>query len=152
MELPVIQYKRHRVAYTVCAVLGLLPIGFGIYGLIRDDASSVWNWILLIVGLIISIRCGWLAITHSLVMELNHEGIQYKEHFFAWNTLSSYGIREEMSDGGSFTYLTLCFKKGGNPVEIQLDWIEDYESMPEQMTVYANAFQIGFDGIVRKEV
>jgi hypothetical protein len=153
MELPVVQYKRHRVAYTVVAILlGLIPLGMGCYGLIKEGSSSIWSWILFVVGLIIFTRCGWLAITHSLVMELNSEGIQYKEYFFSWNTLNSYGIRDEVGEGGSFTYLVLRFKDGKDPAEIQLDWMEDHESVPEKMAVYASAFQIVFDGVVRKEI
>ncbi|WP_217605692.1 hypothetical protein [Chitinophaga sp. GbtcB8] len=85
-------------------------------------------------------------------MELNHEGIKYKGSCYAWNTLRSYGIREETGESGSFNYLILYFNDGGGALEIQLDWMDNNESIPEQMAVYAKAFQVEFDGVVKKEV
>ena len=152
MELPIVQYRRHRVAYTVSAVIGFLAAFQGGYWLLRESVPAFFGWLFLIIGLIAFGRCTWFAIKNSLVMELNHEGILYKGYCYAWNTLRSYGIRKEVAESGSFNYLILCFNDGRNPLEIQLDWMDNNESIPEQMEVYAKAFKVGFDGVVEKEV
>lgn len=90
MELPIVQFKTHRLAYTLAACFGLVPLGFGFYGLVNEDAYSFWYWLLFIVGLVIFTRCGWTAINHNLMLELNHRGIDYKKNLYRWNTLSSY--------------------------------------------------------------
>jgi hypothetical protein len=102
------------------------------------------------MGLIISIRCGWMAISHTLVLELNHEGINYKKNFYRWNSLSSYALRNEIDERGSYTYLILYFNEGLDSLDIQLDWIDDHESVPEQMAAYAKAFKVRFDGTINK--
>lgn len=152
MELPIVQYRRHRVAYTVAAVIGFLAAFQGGYWLASKSVASFFGWLFLTIGLIAFVRCTWVAIKNSLVMELNHEGIMYKKYCYAWNTLRSYSIREETGESGSFNYLILCFNNGSDPLEIQLDWMDNNESIPEQMEVYAKAFQVGFDGVVKKEV
>lgn len=152
MELPIVQYRRHRVAYSVAAVIGFLAACQGFYWLISGSVASFWGWLFLTIGLIVLSRCTWIAIKNSLVLELNHEGIKYKKHSYAWHTLRSYAIREETGESGSFNYLVLCFNDSGDTLEIQLDWIGNNESIPEQMEVYAKAFQVSFDGVVKKEV
>jgi len=151
MELPVVQYRRHRVGYTVAAVIGFLAAFQGGYWLARKSVPSFFGWLFLTIGLIAFGRCTWVAIKNSLVLELNHDGIKYKGYCYGWNTLRSYAIREENSESGSFNYLILCFNDGLS-LEIQLDWIGNSESIPEQMEVYAKTFQISFDGVVKKEV
>lgn len=150
MELPVIQYRNHRVAYTVVAVFGLIDACLGGYWLIMDIAS-VFGWIFLVIGLIVTGRCGWMARSKSVVLELNHQGIQHKGRLYAWNTLRSYAIREETDEGGSFNYLVLYLNGSKDPLDIQLDWIDDMESVQAQMAVYATALQITFDGVVKKK-
>jgi hypothetical protein len=86
------------------------------------------------------------------VLELNHEGIVYKGYCYGWNTLRSYAIKKETGESSSFSYLVLCFTDGGDPLEIQLDWMSNSESIPEQMELYAKAFQVSFDGVVKKDV
>lgn len=152
MELPIVQYRRHRVAYSVAAVIGFLAACQGFYWLASGSVASFFGWFFLTVGLIAFGRCTWVAIKNSLVMELNHEGIKYKGSCYAWNALRSYGIRKETGESGSFNYLILYFNDGGGALEIQLDWMDNNESIPEQMAVYAKAFQVEFDGVVKKEV
>lgn len=106
----------------------------------------------LFIGFIVFIRCGWMAIEHSVVLELNQEGIQYKRDFYGWNTLHSYAIQEEEGEGGSFNYVVLRFKGHKKGVHIQLDWLENMESVKEQLAVYAKAFQLPFEGVIRKEI
>ncbi|WP_316743083.1 hypothetical protein [Pedobacter antarcticus] len=150
MELPIVQFKTHRLAYTLAACFGLVPLGFGFYGLVNEDAFSFWYWMLSIVGFIISTHCGWTAISHDLILELNHKGIDYKKNLYPWNTLSSYAIRMEDDERGSYNYLILYFNQGQAPLEIQLDWMDDHESVPEQMAVYAKVFKVRFAGIIKK--
>ncbi|HEY8920736.1 MAG TPA: hypothetical protein VIM87_30070 [Chitinophaga sp.] len=152
MELPIVQYRRHRVAYSVAAVIGFLAACQGFYWLASKSVASFFGWLFFVIGLIAFGRCTWIAIKNSLVMELNHEGIMYKGSCYGWNILRSYGIRNENSESGSFNYLILYFNNGSDPLEIQLDWMDNSESVPEQMEVYAKAFNVGFDGMVKKEV
>ncbi|WP_162277600.1 hypothetical protein [Chitinophaga rupis] len=134
------------------AIIGFVAAFQGGYWLLRESVAAFFGWMFLILGLIAFVRCTWFAIKNSLVMELNHEGIMYKKYCYAWNTLRSYGIRKEVGESGSFNYLILYFNNGGAPLEIQLDWMDNNESIPEQMAVYAKAFQVEFDGVVKKEV
>jgi len=76
----------------------------------------------------------------------------YKGTCYGWNTLRSYAIRNENDESGSFNYLLLYFNNGSVPLEIQLDWMDNNESIPEQMEVYAKAYQVGFDGVMKKIV
>ncbi|MVT08369.1 hypothetical protein [Chitinophaga tropicalis] len=152
MELPTVQYRQHRLAYSVAAVFGFLAACQGYYWLATGSVSSFLGWIFLIIGLMAFCGCSWTAIRKSLVMELNHEGIMYKKAIYAWNSLRSYAIRKEVGESSLFVYLILSFNDGREPLEIQLDWLDNSESVPEQMEVYAKFFQVQFDGIERKEV
>jgi len=152
MDLPIIQYKKHRVAYIVSACIGLGAICFGYFPYVRDNHTSVGGWILMGIGLLTFIGCSWSAIDKSIVLELNHEGIKHKAFFYGWDTLRSYSIRKEIAESGSFNYLVLHLKTSDKQLDIQLDWLEDHESVPEKMAMYAGAFHISFDGVTRKEV
>ena len=152
MELPIVQYKRHRPGYLVSACLGLLVVCQACFWFAEDGVSSFWAWPFMIIGLIVSIRCCWLAFDKSVVLELNHEGIKYKRDLYGWDTLYSYAIRKEVGEASLFMYLLLSFKEHKDPLEIQLDWIDDSESVPEQMAAYAGVFKINFDGIIKKEI
>ena len=152
MELPTVQYRRHRLAYSVAAVLGFLAACQGCYWLANGSVSSFFGWIFLIIGLIAFFGCSWTAIRNSLVLELKHDGIMYKKDTYGWNSLRSYAIRKEIGESSLFVYLVLSFNDGREPLEIQLDWLDNSESVPEQMKVYAKFFQIRFDGVEEKEV
>lgn len=152
MQLPVVQYRRHRVAYSVAAVFGFLTACQGYYWLAGKDVASFFGWIFLIVGLIVFCGCCLTAIRNSLVLELNGEGILYKKELYGWNTLRSYAIRKEIGESSLFIYLVLYFNDSRNPLEIQLDWLDNSESVPEKMEAYAKYFHIGFDGVIRKEI
>lgn len=150
-ELPTIQYRSHRLGYSVAAVLGFLAAWQGYYWLASGSVTSFFSWIFLIVGVIAFLGCTWTAILNSLVLELNKEGVMYKKVTYSWNSLSSYAIRKEIGESGVFVYLLLSFKDDREPLEIQLDWLDNSESVPEQMEVYAKNFQIKFDGVEKKE-
>lgn len=152
MELPTVQYRRHRLAYSVAAVLGFLAACQGFYWLASGSVSSFFGWIFLIAGLIAFCGCSWTAIRNSLVLELNQEGIMYKKDTYGWNSLRSYAIRKEIGESSLSTYLILSFNDGRESLDIQLDWLDNSESVPEQMDVYTKFFQIQFDGVEKKEV
>lgn len=152
MELPIVQYKRHRLGYSVSACLGLFVVGQACFWFAEDGVSSFWAWLFMIIGLIVSIRCCWLAFNKSVVLELNHEGIKYKGDLYGWETLCSYAIRKEVGEASLFMYLLLRFKERKDQLEIQLDWMDDVESVPEQMAAYAGVFKISFDGIIKKKI
>ncbi|WP_343671033.1 hypothetical protein [Chitinophaga sp.] len=152
MELPTVQYRRHRLAYSVAALFGFLAACQGCYWLVSGSVGSFFGWLFLIVGLIACCGCSWTAIRNSLVLELNQEGIMYKKETYGWKSLRSYAIRKEVGESSLFIYLILSFIDGRKPLEIQLDWLDNNESVPEQMEVYAKIFQIPFDGVEKKEV
>ncbi|NML39591.1 hypothetical protein HHL17_20495 [Chitinophaga sp. G-6-1-13] len=152
MELTTVQYRRHRLAYSVSAVIGFLAAWQGYYWLASGSVSSFFGWVFLIIGLIACCGCTWTAIRKSLVLELNQEGVWYKEDTYDWHSLRSYAIRKEVAEGGLFVYLILFFMDGREPLEIQLDWLENNEAIPEQMEAYAKKFQVRFDGVERKEI
>jgi hypothetical protein len=152
MELPIVQYKRHRLAYSVAAFMGLLAASQGCYWFVEDGATSFLAWIFMIIGFIVFIRCCWMAFDKSVVLELNHQGIRYKGDLYGWDTLCSYAIRKEVGEASLFMYLLLRFKERKDQLEIQLDWMDDMESVPEQMAAYASVFKINFDGIIKKEI
>lgn len=152
MALPTVQYRRNRVAYSVAAVMGFLAAFQGGYWLVTGSVASFFGWLFLLIGLIALTGCSWTAIRHSLVLELNQEGIVYKGDTFSWSSLRSYGIRKEIGESSLVVYLILSFADGSAPLEIQLDWLENSESIPEQMAVYAASFRIQFDGTEKKEV
>ena len=149
-DLPIVQYRSHRTAYTIIAVLGLL-IAFQSYFWFAYRSVFVGTMSLLI-GLILSIRCGWMALEHSIILELNQEGIRYKRDFYGWNTLHSYAIQEEEGESGSFNYLVLRFKEHKKGLHIQLDWLENMDALKEQIAVYAEAFRLPFEGVIKKEI
>ncbi len=152
MEIPTAQYRRHRVGYSVSAIIGFLAAWQGYYWLATGSALAFFGWLFLIIGIVACVGCTWTAIRHSMVLELNQEGVWYKEHTYDWRSLRSYAIRKEVGEGSLFVYLILFFTDGREPLEIQLDWLENSELIPEQMEVYAKQFGVPFDGIERKEV
>lgn len=152
MALPTVQYRRHRVAYSVAAVMGFLAAFQGGYWLVTGSVASFFGWLFLLAGLTAVTGCSWMAIRNSPVLELNQEGVVYKGDTFSWSSLRSYGIRKEIGESSLFVYLILTFADGRAPLEIQLDWLDNSESIPDQMAVYAASFQIQFEGTERKEV
>lgn len=152
MELPVVQYRRHRVAYTVAAVAGFLAACQGYYWLATGSVASFFGWIFLVAGLLACCGCSFTAIRNSLVLELNQEGIMYKKDTYGWSSLRSYAVRKEIGESSLFVYLVLNFKDGRTPLEIQLDWLDNSESVPRRMEQYAKFFQVQFDGVEKKEV
>ncbi|MBC9933119.1 hypothetical protein [Chitinophaga qingshengii] len=152
MEPSTVQFRTHRVGYSVSAIIGLLAACQGLYWLVSGSVGSFFGWLFLVIGLIACIGCSWTAIQHSLVLELNQEGILYKKHTYSWHSLRSYAIRKEIAEGGLFVYLILFFVDDRAPLEIQLDWLENNEAIPDQMAVYTKSFGIQFEGVERKEV
>nr|WP_295871996.1 hypothetical protein [uncultured Chitinophaga sp.] len=152
MALPTIQHRRHRVAYSVAAVMGFLAAFQGGYWLATGSVASFFGWLFLIAGLIAFVSCSWTAIRNSLVLELNQEGIMYRKDTYPWGALRSYAIRREVGESSLCVYLILSFTDGRSPLEIQLDWLDDSESIPEQMAAYAESFRVPFEGVERKEV
>jgi len=151
MQLPPVKYRRHRVAYSVTAVFGFLAACQGCYWLVSGSVGSFFGWMFFIIGLAALVGCSWTAIRNSLVLELNQEGIWYKKETYGWNSLRSYTIRKEVGESSLFIYLVLSFKDDREPLEIQLDWLDKSESVPEQMEAYAKFFQVRFDGLIKKE-
>lgn len=149
-ELTVVQFKKHKVAYTVAAVVTLV-LGGMFYFVFKDDGSVSLAWFFLAAGILLSAYCIWNAFSNAVVLELNPDGIKYKHYFYSWNRLRSYAIREEEDEGGSFNYLVLNLKNAKVPLEIQLDWINDQKSVAENMTIFAKAFQIEFEGVLKKK-
>jgi hypothetical protein len=150
MELPPAQFKRHRLAYSIAAVIGLAAFVAGCFLLRGQGASLVFAGIFIPIGLVAAIYCSRSAMNDSVVLEFNREGIRYKKEKYAWTTLRSYAIRKETGEGGSFEYLILNFKGPEPSMEIQLDWLEQQELVAVHMATYAAAFHIGFEGITRK--
>ncbi|QJB31642.1 hypothetical protein HF324_09755 [Chitinophaga oryzae] len=152
MTLPTVQYRTHRIGYSVAAVCGFLAAFQGGYWLVTGSVAAFFGWLFLIIGLIAFVGCSWTAIRNSLVLELNQEGIMYRKDIYGWRTLRSYAIRKEVGESSLFVYLILSFTDGRAPLEIQLDWLDNSESVPEQMGIFAASFGIPFDGVERKEV
>lgn len=152
MELPVARYRNHRIGYTVLAIAGLLIACQGGFWLIKDGVLSFWGWLFLLIGLPVCTVSAWRAASRSVVLELNHNGIQHRSGFYGWHTLAGYAIRKEVGESSTFNYLVLRFNGQKEPLDIQLDWLENSESLEEHMAAYAGAFKISFDGLVRKEV
>ena len=152
MELPIVQYRRYCIPYSVAAGFAFLIAYLGYDWLPRGGVLSFFGWIFLPTGLIVFGRCSWIVIRNSLVLELNHEGIKYKWYCYGWDTLRSYAIRKEESADSSSIYLVLSFNDGGYPLEIQLTWLANNETVPKQMEAYAKAFQVSFDGVVERKI
>lgn len=152
MELPVVQFRRHRLAYTIAAVIGFLGAFQGAYWLVTGSVASFFGWLFLVSGIIAGCGCTFTAIRNSLVLQLSKDGILYKKVLYGWNSFRSYAIREEVAESGSFMYLVLNFRDNREPLGIQLDWIDKHETIPDQLKVYAKEFQIGFEGVERKEI
>lgn len=147
-QLTVVQFKKHKVAYTVAAVVALaLAVMF--YFIFKDDGSVSLAWFFLVAGILLSAYCTWNAFSNAVVLELNPDGIKYKQYFYSWNRLRSYAIREEEDEGGTFNYLVLNLKNAKVPLEIQLDWINDQKSVTENMAIFTEAFQIEFEGVLK---
>jgi len=87
-----------------------------------------------------------------VVLELNQEGIIYQKDAYEWNSLSSYTVKKMIGESSLTVYLILFFKDGRELLEIQLDWLENSESILDQMEIYASFFQIQFNGIEKKEI
>ena len=151
MPLSAIQYRRHRVAYTVAAVVGFLAAFQGAYWLLRHSVAALISWIFLVAGLVTFFGCTYTAIRNSLVLELNRKGIWYKKESYDWKSLRSYSIRKEVGEGSLFVYLILSFNDGRKPLAIQLDWLDNNETIPDQMEIFAKEFHIQFDGVERVE-
>ncbi|MCW3466640.1 hypothetical protein [Chitinophaga nivalis] len=151
MELPVIQYRRHRVAFTVVAVTGLGVAVWAYAADTKEDGLSFWSWVFLILGLIIAVICGWRAINRSVILELNHTGIQYKKRLFTWDKVLSYAIRVVKTDTSDFHYLLLRLNGNEDYLEIQLDWLDNYETLSEYMAAYADVYKVTFDGLIQEE-
>jgi hypothetical protein len=152
MALPTVQFRRHRIGYSVAAIIGFLAAWQGYYWLKSGSVALFFGWCFLIVGLIAGVGCSWTAIRHAVVLELNQEGIIYQKDRYAWNTLRSYAIKKVIGEGSLAVYLILSFTDNRAPLEIQLAWMENSDSIPDQMKVYASYFQIQFNGIEKKEV
>jgi len=152
MELPTLQFRKHRLGYSVAAIIGFLAAWQGYYWLTSKSVALFFGWSFLIIGLIAGIGCSWTAIRHAIVLELNKEGIIYQGDTYEWNTLSSYAIKKVIGEASLAVHLILSFKDGREPLDIQLDWLENSESVLSEMKVYASFFQIPFNGIEEKEV
>lgn len=96
MELPTIQFRRHRLGYSVAAILGFLAAWQGYYWLTSRTVALFFGWFFLIVGLIAGVGCCWTAVRHAVALELNPEGIIYKKDTYEWNSLSSYRVKKVM--------------------------------------------------------
>ncbi|TCC97182.1 hypothetical protein [Pedobacter hiemivivus] len=142
-QLTVVQFRKHKVAYTVAAVVALAGMFYFIF---KDDGSVSLTWFFLAAGTLLSAYCTWNVFSNAVVLELNPNGIKYKRYFYSWNRLLSYAIREEEDEGGSFNYLVLNLKNAKVPLEIQLDWINDQKSVIDNMAIFTKAFQIEFEG------
>lgn len=148
--LTTVQFKKHKVAYRVAAVVSLVLAGM-FYWIFREEEETVpLSWLFLVGGLLLSGYCFWNAQRNAVVLELGPKGIKYRKYFYSWNRLRSYAIRVEDDEGGSFNYLVLNLKNSKVPLEIQLDWIKDQQSITQHMAVFAQAFQIEFEGLLKK--
>jgi len=152
MELPTVQFRRHRLGYSVAAIIGFLAAWQGYYWLTSRSVALFFGWFFFIVGLIAGLGCSWTAIRHTVVLELNQEGILYQKDIYRWDTLSSYAIKKVIGESSLAVYLIVSFKDGREPLEIQLDWLENSGSVLDQMDIYASFFQIQFNGIEKKEI
>lgn len=149
-QLVTVQFKRHKVAYSVAAVVSLALAGMFFLIFRQEGGSVTLAWLFLIGGVLLSAYCFWNAKSNAVVLELNPDGFKYRKHFYSWNRLHSYAILEEEDEGGSFNYLVLNLKNSKVPLQIQLDWIKDKQSIIQHMVVFAQAFQIEFEGVVKK--
>lgn len=147
-QLPTVQFKKHKAAFTLAALVCLA--GVGLFYMIFKDESLLTACIFCVGSLLLSVYCAWNAISNAVVLELNPDGIRYREYYYHWNRLSSYAIRREEDEGGSFNYLVLNLKNSKVPLEIQLDWIDDESSVKEHMAIFAEAYHIQFDGVLKK--
>lgn len=147
-QLQTVQFKKHKVAFTLASVVCLA--GVGLFYIIFKDESLLMACIFCVASLVLSVYCACNAISNAVVLELSPDGIRHKEYYYHWNCLSSYAIRQEEDEGGSFNYLVLNLKNSKVPLEIQLDWINDEPSVKEHMAIFAGAYHIQFDGILKK--
>lgn len=149
MQLPTVQFKKHKVACSVAAVISFVLAGM-FYLIFRQEGNIILSWSFLIGGILLSVYCFWNAQSNGVVLELNAEGIKYRNYFYNWSRVHSYAIRIEEDEGGSFNCLVLNLINSKVPLEIQLDWIEDQKSITEHMAVFAQACQIEFVGVLKK--
>ncbi|MCS3869334.1 uncharacterized membrane protein YobD (UPF0266 family) [Chryseobacterium ginsenosidimutans] len=143
LQLTTVKFKKNKVGFTVAAIISLV-LG-GMFYFIFKDESIIIGWFLFAAGIILSIYCLSNATSHVVVLELNARGIKYKKYHYSWAELRSYSIREENHEDASFTYLVLNLKNIKTPLAIQLDWIDDQQSVKHHMAIFAEAFQIEFE-------
>lgn len=148
-QLPTVQFRKHRTAYTLAAIVCFA--GVGLCYLIFKDDSLLMAFIFCMGLLVLSVYCAWNAISNSVVLELSPDGIRYKGYYYHWDRLSSYAIRQEEDEGGSFNYLVLNLKNSKVPLEIQMDWISDEPSLKMHMVIFAKAYRVPFDGVLKKK-
>lgn len=139
-ELPTVQFRRHKTAYTVAALVTLALAGM-FYFIYRSE-NAIIAWVLLLMGLLLSVYCARNALSNTVILELSSGGIKYKQYNYSWDRLQSYAIREENDGDSSFTYLVLNLKKSKVPLEIQLDWIDDQDSVRYHMGIFAQTYDI----------
>lgn len=139
-ELPTVQFRRHKTAYTVAALVTLALAGM-FYFIYRSE-NAIIAWVLLLMGLLLSVYCARNALSNTVILELSSDGIKYKQYHYSWDRLQSYAIREENDGDSSFTYLVLNLKKSKVPLEIQLDWIDDQDSVRYHMGIFAQTYDI----------
>lgn len=148
-QLPTVQFKKHKAAFALAAIVCLAGVGL-CYFIFKDD--SLLMACFFCFGLLAtSVYCAWNAISNKVVLVLSPDGIRYKEYYYHWSLLSSYAMRKESDEGGSFNYLVLNLKNSKVPLVIQLDWINDQSSIMEHMAIFAEAFHLRFDGVLKKE-
>jgi uncharacterized membrane protein YobD (UPF0266 family) len=143
VQLTTVKFKKNKIGFTVAAIISLV-LGVMFYFIFRNE-STIIGWFLLISGILLSIYCFLNASSHVVVLELNSKGIKYKKYYYKWDELRSYSIREENHEDASFTYLVLNLKNITAALTIQLDWIDEQQSVKHHMAIFAEAFQIEFE-------
>jgi hypothetical protein len=141
-ELPTVQFKKHKTAYTIAAIVALV-LSVTYYFTYRSE-NYVIAWVLLSIGLLFSVYCVRNAFSDAVILEFNSDGIKYKQYYYSWDRLHSYTIRKEDDGESSFTCLVLNLKNSKVPLEIQMDWIDDEESVKHHMAIFAKCHQIHF--------
>lgn len=147
-QLTTVQFKKHKTAYTVAAVIALLGAVFS-YFFMADSDGSLWAFFFGCC-LLLSVFCSWNALSNRIMLEMSPMGIRHKGELYSWYSLRSYAILEEVYESGTFNYLVLNLKNVEVPLEIQLDWIDHQKSVIQHMTIYAEAFKIEFEGLLKK--
>jgi hypothetical protein len=107
-ELPTVQFKKHKTAYTIAAIVALV-LSVTYYFTYRSE-NYVIAWVLLSIGLLFSVYCVRNAFSDAVILEFNSDGIKYKQYYYSWDRLHSYTIRKEDDGESSFTCLVLNLK------------------------------------------